>query len=309
MRFLYIIVITCLNFFFFRHTNFSQNIGIEKYEFISPKAESFFHNPNTCVIIRYGKKIDFQSVLSTNFQIQGDISGKHEGKCILLADKRTIIFEPFQPFTLGEKVRVNIIKSIKTISGDSLPDIQYSFSIRDSILKVDKSLNDSALFIAEVTAKKSSHSLKSVFGCFDLFTDPLVKILYANKPSSGNIFTTLAISGKYMLYMHNNEGIPAFVRIMPSRVINFKPHPWGICSYYDYELKAYITLDKELNYQETYRMGNGYETNMHEFVLLENGHSFLIAYDRVSMDMSTIVPGGEPDATVIGAVIQELDKD
>jgi len=189
-----------------------------------------------------------------------------------------------------------------------LPEIQYSFHIRDKKKEIDSSLNDSEFIFTKTNAKKSNNSFKADFAGVNLNADSLLTILYSNNPSKGNIFTTHSILGKNMIYIMDNEGIPVYLKLMPNRVINFKPYNWGICSYYDYKELAYKTLDKELNYLATYRMQNGYDTDMHEFLLLENGHSFLIAYDRVSMDMSTIVPEGQKDATVIGAVIQELDE-
>lgn len=66
-------------------------------------------------------------------------------------------------------------------------------------------------------------------------------------------------------------------------------------------------LDSTYTRVDTYRAGNGYSTDLHELQLLPNGHALLMIYDPQTVDMSRIVPGGNPAATVVGLVIQELD--
>jgi hypothetical protein len=63
-------------------------------------------------------------------------------------------------------------------------------------------------------------------------------------------------------------------------------------------------------YVNFYKMscGNCYGTDEHECILLPDGHYFLIALDYRTVDMSQIVPGGNPNATVIGNHVQELDE-
>jgi hypothetical protein len=55
-------------------------------------------------------------------------------------------------------------------------------------------------------------------------------------------------------------------------------------------------------------MQNGYPTDLHECLILENNHAFLMSYDDQLVRMDTIVPGGQPEAVVTGLVIQELDE-
>lgn len=59
----------------------------------------------------------------------------------------------------------------------------------------------------------------------------------------------------------------------------------------------------------TLQMGNGYLADHHTFQLLPNGHVLMLCYDEQIVDMSQMVEGGHPAATVTGAVIQELDAD
>jgi len=59
----------------------------------------------------------------------------------------------------------------------------------------------------------------------------------------------------------------------------------------------------------TLQMGNGYLADNHAFQLLPNGHVLMLCYDDQIVDMSEVMEGGHPAATVTGAVIQELDVD
>ena len=53
----------------------------------------------------------------------------------------------------------------------------------------------------------------------------------------------------------------------------------------------------------------GAPTSFFDLHILDNDHVVLISHDLRQVDMSQVVEGGNPEATVIGAVIQELDAD
>jgi len=65
--------------------------------------------------------------------------------------------------------------------------------------------------------------------------------------------------------------------------------------------------DENFNEVDTFQAGNGYLADSHDFQVLPNGHVLILIYDSHIIDMSQIVEGGHPAATVQGAVIQELD--
>jgi hypothetical protein len=67
-------------------------------------------------------------------------------------------------------------------------------------------------------------------------------------------------------------------------------------------------LDSSFKIIDSVQMQNGYLADFHDFKILPNGNYLLLAYENNSIDMSRIITGGEPNANVIGTVIQELDK-
>ncbi len=67
-------------------------------------------------------------------------------------------------------------------------------------------------------------------------------------------------------------------------------------------------MDENLNVIDSIQCDNGYFADIHEFLYLPNGHKVLVAYVSKAMDLSKLAPEGNPNANVIGGVIQELDK-
>ncbi len=69
----------------------------------------------------------------------------------------------------------------------------------------------------------------------------------------------------------------------------------------------HMVLDDNFAVVDSFKMKNGYETDFHEFLLLPNGHAMMMSYHTIIYDMSTIVEGGRPDASLVINIIQEQD--
>jgi hypothetical protein len=59
---------------------------------------------------------------------------------------------------------------------------------------------------------------------------------------------------------------------------------------------------------DTLTCANGYYADFHDIKLLQDGGYLLQAYDSISVDLSTIDPGGNANATVVTLIIQEFDS-
>ena len=68
-------------------------------------------------------------------------------------------------------------------------------------------------------------------------------------------------------------------------------------------------MDNFYNIIDSASIQNGYITDFHDMVRLENKHTFLMSYDFQKVRMDTVVAGGDSDATVIGTIVQEIDED
>jgi hypothetical protein len=60
---------------------------------------------------------------------------------------------------------------------------------------------------------------------------------------------------------------------------------------------------------DTVKGANGYNLAMHTFEVLPNGNRLVVMQEDVIMDLTSIVPGGHPAATVQQMFLQELDID
>jgi hypothetical protein len=70
----------------------------------------------------------------------------------------------------------------------------------------------------------------------------------------------------------------------------------------------WIVLNDKMKEVDTLNCVNGYKADYHDIQLLQNGGYILQAYDSISVNMSEIVSGGNPNAIVIYLIIQEFDQ-
>jgi hypothetical protein len=137
----------------------------------------------------------------------------------------------------------------------------------------------------------------------------LTPTLYGT-PAPGHLFLSVypwwGTLTPYMLIL-DNSGTPVFYR--EGATTDFKLQPNGLITYFDLAAAKFYALDSTYAVVDSFACTNGYETDPHELLLLPNGHALLLGIDTQIVDMSTIVPGGNPETTVLGQIIQELDAD
>lgn len=97
-----------------------------------------------------------------------------------------------------------------------------------------------------------------------------------------------------------------FSYAMPIAIASqYQQGPFLVQNYY----VQFVVTDTNFKILDQVQMQNGYLADLHEFVILPNGHYLMMAYYEVPMDMSLIVPGGDPNAVMVATILQELDKD
>jgi Arylsulfotransferase (ASST)/Secretion system C-terminal sorting domain/Bacterial Ig-like domain len=301
---------------FFNNTAFSQT-----FDYISPKNNSSLVSLNSNIILRSNENVDPASLSSNEFSVSGSISGQHQGTVKLSDDNKTVLFFPVEPFSPNENVSIVINQGIKTTDGSFLPSVRINFKttqLSQGIYINPLSLVGNSYLVNSITLNKSPNVLYKLNAANNLPSDfPAITVDSSNNPSSGNIFlanfglTPTDTTGNYLIIL-NNDGSVAKYKKLAGLSADFKVLPDGNLSYANliqfygtYGIVSWIVADTSLNPIDTIQCGNGYQSDMHDFLLLPNGHSLLIAYDPEPVDMSPY--GGDPSATVIGAVIQELD--
>ena len=144
---------------------------------------------------------------------------------------------------------------------------------------------------------------------------PLITVDTINEPSPGYYFMTNRGPGygAYLMIL-DNQGKPVKYKKMPIGGVDFKVTDNGYYSYGNALQaiggKANVTnfiLDSSLTPIDSFKCGNGFIADYHEFKLLPNGNAIMVTYETVNVDMSKITPGGNPNANVTGTVFQEVD--
>jgi len=247
--------------------------------------------------------------------VEGSVSGSHTGDVIVSDDKKTIIFKPHEPFHPEERVSVSIDRGLRTQNGIEIAESSFEFRVSPKRIKLAQEVwfpehewNRNVEFDKGVTrtqyheSQVSSYSLPSDF--------PSRTVTASDNPDPGYLFLssfTFPNTVQYLMIL-DNAGSPVFFRKMPGVVTDFKKQPNGLLTYYLRGPALFYAMDDTYTVVDSFQTGKGFATDLHELQILSNGHALLMSYDLQPMDMSQIVPGGDPDATVTGLIIQELDQ-
>lgn len=295
------------------------------YQYIAPRPGAQLVSAGTTIALRPGMAINAATLSSSRFTVEGTLSGLHTGEVRLADDDRTIIFVPTAPFVSEEKVTVQVNEGIRGRTGTAVAPMVFSFTIAPAA-------NDAAAQEGAVTAARAIHdeaeglpiqagptlpvadATSATWPYFTLPADlPGITVTVATEAAAeGYLFLsnfTLGGSGPVQphLLIVNNEGIPIFYQ--QGVGTDFKQQPNGLLTYYSGTDQAFHALDHSYQIVDTYRAGNGYTIDFHEFLLLPNGHALFMIYDEQKVNMDDIVPGGIHAARVTGLVIQELDTE
>ena len=159
------------------------------------------------------------------------------------------------------------------------------------------------VLLAENTEKQKNITMQSSADGL-----PGFNINYSAGCDSNYIFLATTTSSAPYIMIIDNNGTPIFSQKTNGGVYDFKPQPNGMLSYYDISMDGYYILDENYNLIDSVRCLNGIETDIHELRILPNGNYLILGFDTHKVDMSRIVEGGRTSATIIGYVIQEIDK-
>lgn len=299
----------------------------QTFEYVFPNNNSILVSLKTDIILRSSQYVDPSSLSPGEFSVTGSVSGVHKGIVKLSDDNRTILFLPSIPFSPNENVTVIVAPGIRTVSGDTLPRVTIHFKTTPLAHPLD--LSGVTTLKTTMTAEKNpaiEQNLNRVSSVDSLPSDfPPITVDSSNNPSSGDIFLannslTPASDpyGNYIMILRNNGTVVRYMKV-PSGAMDFTVQPNGDLSYAELtktvkignsdvvEYVKWIVMDTSFTPIDTFECGNGYgsETDVHDFVLLPNGHALLFAADPEPVNMTKY--GGSADATVIGNVVQELD--
>ena len=144
---------------------------------------------------------------------------------------------------------------------------------------------------------------------------PEITVNVDDNPTPGMIFlSNFPLEGgvNYTPYLMilKEDGSPFFFRKMDANLnLDFKLQPNGLYTYFDFDKKKFYGMDTNFIVVDSFACSENYTGDEHELRILENGNYLLLANDIRQINMAQIVPGGKPNAKVIGFVIQEITPD
>jgi hypothetical protein len=282
----------------------------------SPKNNSSLVSLGTNIILRCDKAVDPASLNTNEFIVSGSKSGSHAGTVRSADNNLTILFLPDAPFAADEMVTVTIGPGIRTPQGKDFPLLSLHFKTTklQQIINSNSSAQIEETSLLQSTAQGYNGAINKTSATDSVPSNfPTITIGTNNNPSDGKLFIANQPSGaankaigNYLMIL-NNDGSPVKYKNISVASNLFKMEPDGQLSFNPKGNGARILMDTAFTQLDTFKCGNGYSTDGHDFLLLPNGHALVFANDPEPIDMSQIVPGGNPNAVVTGVIIQELD--
>lgn len=293
-----------LAFFMFYSILAGQKLP-EEINSLHPIPGSNYHIPETNIMVRFKSPIKYSPLqLQELFKVISPAGLEIEGGVYYSTDNKTIIFDPVNNFGFGERITVKLNIHQKS-------DFEYSFEVRQKTSGITENKNDinlknSAHISADIN-KDESGNVRIINGVSVPSDFPEINITTnTGGADEGRIF--FGLRNNYIIILED-DGTPYFYQKSKDFLMDFKVLPNGLLSKTvdDGENHFFITMNNNFEVVDTFTVSPSYITDHHDFLMLDNGHALLIARDYVTVDMSLLVPGGNPNATVMACHIQELD--
>ncbi|MGQ9819447.1 MAG: aryl-sulfate sulfotransferase [Candidatus Kapaibacteriales bacterium] len=284
-------------------------------EFHYPLNNTSMHSIRTPIIIRFTQPIDLNDVINS-IEIRGNKNGKYNFEVALSSDKRTISITTKEKFKTNERIEVkcndiNFVFYTTNITpkqqvelflkhfSDTYPEISNAirFTTEDNT-QTDQTLSDTIpADFPQIIINKSTNP-----------SDGFIYIANFGMGTERSYIMILDKQGKPVKY--RKVRVPGFdFKMQPNGLItnnriiaSYIPQGWG------WATAIMEIMDENLNLIDSVQCDSYYIADFHEFKMLPNGHFLLLSYDPQPIDMSQVIPNGNPNAIVLGSIIQELDE-
>ena len=283
---------SCFSIYLILHLGFNNQLSAQystvNWEIIatSPKDKSFFHRPQTSILIKSNEILSLDEINEYySAKIVGSQSGIHEFKISVSDNKKALVFSPKVDFELGEKVSFSLLRKI-----DSYLKIHITFTITSN---------------STLTCLESNHNEVKLQARSNV---PSFTITTNNDPWYGNLFFKVSGPPQKPDNILDTSGRLLYSVFRPKKGFDWKVNFNNKITFFDRQIKAWNVMDEFHQIIDTVFCKNGFTADNHDFMALPNGNYILFAYDVQPYAMDTVVTGGDPNATVEGLIIQELDQ-
>ncbi len=274
--------------------------------YISPLDGSDWQSTESSLIIGFDGPVPEM----LDFHVAGSISGEYECQRYISSDGERLVLTPVRAFALGEEVDVSLKWSSSstewsfTVRPENPPETPFSCQENNSFNTSDHMprgfrRNLSGDFYSEV-------SLPSDF--------PELVLNVSGQPAGGNFFfgtlTAVDITTSSYVIIADNDGEPLFYWHWNKGIFCVEVQPGGLLTFgtrLPGNAVTWLVMDDTYAFQDSFTV-IGYPTDIHDIGMRENGNALLIGVDARYIDMSLIVPGGNPNALVKGLLVQEQDE-
>ncbi|HEY3875696.1 MAG TPA: aryl-sulfate sulfotransferase, partial [Candidatus Kapabacteria bacterium] len=285
-------------------------------EYHFPMDGSRYVPATSQIILRVSEPIDLEPADVT---VAGDTSGVHAGSLRLSDDGRTYLFTPSESFAPGEAVHVSVAEQNPAVITPLFFSFQVQTDEQPNVPFLEPVPSPSLSSAAKSSSSKEDH-IESVPDDF-----PVLTVGTNNNPAPGDIFLTSykfdATGGAYRIVVDSLANPLYYAKPSKFTDWDFKPTGDGRYSFLEggysnaYLMaagsKCYI-MDSSLSVVDNFNATTSstpYTTDFHDFELLPHNHALMLALATVPhVDMSQYVKGGNKNATILGAVIEELDS-
>jgi hypothetical protein len=293
---------------------FSLSAQSQIIEYVSPRPGSRMNLPGQGIFIRSGNAIDLNTLTPELFCVRGSISGDIEGELKVLEDGQTIVFRPEKQYFPGETIKVCVRRGIRESNGAFVPELDFDFHISNK--QTDKELPAFERYSSFAYESKNVHNrqknqlmqTQSLVSLPDDF--PPLFVTVDQNPSPGHYFLFSGSQNpevaSYLIIL-DQHGVPVFYRRSPNRGNDLKVQPNGYLTYFDFVVTRWTEIDSSYDFRRYYVADNGYTADAHELIVKPDGSYWLMIYDPQPVDMSQVVEGGDPNAIVVGLVVQHCD--
>jgi hypothetical protein len=282
-----------------------------QFVYVAPVPGSAYHHANRTIILKTADPLNASSISNEHwYTVIGEKSGLHFMKTKLTDGNKTILLKPVQPFTPGEMVTVSIDdNSLRTVLNSFIEGFTFSFRIQPNYS------------VEEIKLLKFAHQdlISANFGMVRNIPQevrssddfPRFVIDTNTNPAPGDIFYySFNFEGEPTnhICIMSSDGDSVYSKKTTEKGGTFNINKNGYLTLFNSDSSFFEVWDSTYNIIDKYAT-QGYTTDAHEFILLPNGHSFLMAYDPQIVDMTIYNPNYKENATVVGAILQELDAD
>lgn len=285
------------------------------YDYVYPSPGAQHVSPDATIIIRF-EKASPQDIVNLNSFIQVyDGNTLINGQTSIASDGHTIIFQPDAPFAPESTLRVSL--SPKTNANGKSPNAEtYEFRTSHAAIQFANALPEEFKHNTISTVEEGVGTIlraRIMPNGVSVPADfPHIKVTSHQETAEGYIYASPWLEENPYSIIFDNSGSPVWYarREKGDRRWDFKVQENGLITMLTRAgEQRFLSYDQNFQLVHEYKAAAGYTTDEHEFIILENGHYFLIGYRTVTVDMSQYVEDALSEVQVKETTLQEFTAD